>query len=90
MVYGTEGTPCSCLTSGWSCFRCALLLTPFGGSKADIAELSCSEAFQRGHLGYPHECLSLSRGLLLLTPTLHLGLLELSADTPHNPPQPTA
>ena len=86
VVHGTEGTPHSCLSvslvvgpaSGVS--GKFSLLIPCEGSKAEVAELLCSEAFQGGHLSFPHECLCLSRGPLLPAAILHLSFMELSAD----------
>lgn len=91
VVHGAEGTPCSCLSASLAIGPASGVSGSFTantlrGSKAVIAEPSCSEASQEGRLSYPHECSSLSSGLLLPAPILHLGLLELSVD----PPKPTA
>lgn len=93
VVHGTEGTSRSCLTTSLVVGPASgvsgnfSLLTSCGGSKAEVVEPSCSEDFLGGHFLYPHRCLSLSRGPLLIAPVFHLSLLEPSAPhTPHIPP----
>lgn len=66
------------------------LLTPCRGSKAEVAELSCSEASQGDHLSYPHKCSSLSGGCFFLLSFFIWACW--SSLLPHRPPpqKPTA